>query len=377
MTTLNINSYRAKESQYESLLPNRMIEAFSPAHFEKVGYPVRLKNDGDVIKYVDAMHERRHDAFLTNLFNGGLTDSEFMLLSEFIEFYWNKMKKINKDILPIDCLLNTLHAAVPILKMSDILKDKNARVFEIGPGSGYLTAMLAMKGLEMMASDICEAFYLTQHQLYSNLFPQSFVQLATHDHIPHNLPTGSIAHLPWWLYVDHESLQNQRFDIIAACHCVTEMHPWAFKYFLKISSQMLSESKLGYLVIDGWGSDVPRKPSEVMREAYSCGWKNVYSDGVFTVLKHDPENSIQEFQTLPWESHGFYDLQAAETHSVKSWRPRRYSSNSRVASFFDRKEEQSSRLWAADDLNRFYKDKYPSFRKCADADFFEFINFFI
>jgi len=375
MNKLNIEKYRKSESHGRSLLPNRILEAFSPAHFEKVGYPVRLHCDEDIIKFVDAMHERRHDAFVNNLFGGSLTESEFELLDAFASLYWGELRTLNKQLLPIDCLLNSLHAAVPILNMSDSKAGHPMRVFEVGPGSGYLSGMLRMKGVNVMASDICEGFYLCQDRLYSHLFMDSFLQLAHNSAIPEDW-TG-IVHLPWWIYVDYDTVRKQRFDVIAACHCVTEMHPWAFKYFLKFAQETLSNSELGYIVIDGWGSDVPRKPSEILQEAYSLGWKNVYSDGVFTVLKHGDEQTTGPYQALPWDSHTSYDQLNANHHRVSSWRPRKFGGNKPVKAYFQRKLEQRSGLRNVEDLMTYYAQSFPGYTRSPDAEFFELIDFYI
>jgi hypothetical protein len=375
MNNLSISDYRRCETEAESVLANRVIEAFHAAHFEKVGYPIRVPNEAAIFKYVDAMHERRHDAFVQNLFGGALTDEEFAFLDRFLGFYWERASSAMGRILPIDCLLNSLHAAMPIRRMLSRLGG-TGRVFEIGPGSGYLTGMLAMEGIPVVATDVCEGFYLFQNRLFNLLAPDNACELAADALLPTPNHPG-IQHLPWWKYVQPAALRDLRFDVIAACHCVTEMHPWAFRYFLKNAATMLADSQLGFLVIDGWGSDVPRKPSEILREVHAYGWKVVFSDGTFTILQHDPAGRITDCQTLPWSSHQTYDVAAAEQHVVTSWRPRRFSGNAGVAALFDRKTETDPRRWTASALRDHYAKRFPDYARCADVAFFESIDFFI
>ena len=77
---LTVEEYNRKESAAVDALPNRVVEMVSPVMFSSEGYPTRVRNDSELWKYLDVMHETRFERDFATLFGGGMTEQEFALL---------------------------------------------------------------------------------------------------------------------------------------------------------------------------------------------------------------------------------------------------------------------------------------------------------
>ena len=58
---MDINKYNEIEQLNREKLSNKMIEAFSPYHFVKSGYPITIFNINEINRYHDIMHENRFE----------------------------------------------------------------------------------------------------------------------------------------------------------------------------------------------------------------------------------------------------------------------------------------------------------------------------
>src|SRR6266487_6276094 len=77
---LTVEEYNRKESAAVDALPNRVVEMVSPVMFSSEGYPTRIRNDSELWKYLDVMHETRFERDFATLHGGGITEKDFSLL---------------------------------------------------------------------------------------------------------------------------------------------------------------------------------------------------------------------------------------------------------------------------------------------------------
>ena len=77
---LTVKEYEARENEAVAALPNRIVEMVNPVVFASEGYPTRVRNDSELWKYLDVMHETRFERDFATLFGGGMTEQEFALL---------------------------------------------------------------------------------------------------------------------------------------------------------------------------------------------------------------------------------------------------------------------------------------------------------
>ena len=199
---LTPQAYDDAERTARKELSNRIVEAFQPVTFGGFGYPVRVDDIEELWKYVDVMQERRFEHDFLHLL-GGLTEHEFALF-----------KRVNEAVLglslgyfgtPMVARGSLLRAINTYRHLRYLTGDERPTILEIGGGSGYLTALLALDGYPVIAHDVTQAFYLYQHLLWSELAPGGVRQEAAGGASLSRLanPTpGQVLHLPWWQFYD-------------------------------------------------------------------------------------------------------------------------------------------------------------------------------
>ena len=57
--SLTVECYNKQEEDSKRNLSNRFIEAFQPEIFQEVGFPGRIKNEVELYRYIDSMHDGR------------------------------------------------------------------------------------------------------------------------------------------------------------------------------------------------------------------------------------------------------------------------------------------------------------------------------
>jgi hypothetical protein len=56
---LDVSTYDTAEAAAADRFSNRIVQAFYPEMFQTLGYPMRVKRDGQLWRYIDVMHETR------------------------------------------------------------------------------------------------------------------------------------------------------------------------------------------------------------------------------------------------------------------------------------------------------------------------------
>ena len=103
--------------------------------------------------------------------------------------------------------------------------DGPLRIFEIGPGSGYLGMLLANDGHQYFAMDAAQAFYLYQKKLWSDIFGADYFDYSDSSSRP---DTAKVTHITWWQFANL-SIPIPDVDVVTINHALAEMHPHAVK----------------------------------------------------------------------------------------------------------------------------------------------------
>jgi hypothetical protein len=189
-------TYNALEAAGRRNLPNRIIEAFYPETFNATGYPVQVRDDGELWRYVDVMHETRLEQTVDEVLNG-LTSEELSLFERAVRFMIGFTQEHFGR--PLRCE-NALLRAMNIYRYIRALTPR--MVMELGPGSGYLGLLVLLDGIGYLACENTQAFYLLQNHLWSAAAKDRFLDLADDDRslrdVLSNAPNGAVVHVPWW-----------------------------------------------------------------------------------------------------------------------------------------------------------------------------------
>jgi len=233
-------AYDRAEALAEQGLPNRLIQACRPALFNHINYPAHAASSGALWRWADAMHEGRfEDDFAERL--GSLTQEEWA--------WWRQIARAARALTnghPVTPRGALARATIAYRAIRARLAPP-ALVVEVGPGSGYLTALLGLAGYAVYAVENAQAFYLWQSRLYGALFAEEFCDLALNRYVK-----GRIVHMPWWKFYapDPAALEALPVELVAANHVICEIHRDAAAYLIRLVSIWRAP-----LLIEGWGSE--------------------------------------------------------------------------------------------------------------------------
>ncbi len=234
-----VEAYDQAEQAGIRRLGCRAIEAASTLVFDKIGYPTRVKSVKELWRYADVMHDGRAEKSYERL--NGLTEREFSLLRHAVEHAAIVTENLGRRVVPVDA---PLMAVIPyrLIKMCV----ETGSVFELGPGSGYLGAMLLDDNFDYTCSDACQAFYLWQQRVYAGY------------------------QVPWWKWYDHER-EDFKVDVVTANHVLNELHENALRYFVVRAERMLSAR--GFLVVEDYGDQRIRDTQATKDVFVKRGWR--------------------------------------------------------------------------------------------------------
>lgn len=277
---LSVDTYNLAEKEARETMPNRIIEAGTPATFALRGYPTVINSDKKLLRYVDAMHELGEE----DIFRGelcGLTQEEFDLfrqiskvVAEFTE------DRFGHRTIPKGGLVR---AVLSYRHIRFISPPETTTVFEIGPGSGYLGALLALAGYRYAATDVTQAFYIFQSNLWGHLFGDRVVELAAAQENLEDfeeLPPGTVLHVPWWKFnVPNPEDIRLKIDVATANHSLCEMQDTAFRYALRLFHACLGGPEgLKYFFIEGPGLDSMRTYQQMLEGFAAADYVSVFKE---------------------------------------------------------------------------------------------------
>lgn len=279
---LNVEDYEAIERENIKKLPNRIIEMVNPVVFSSEGYPTRVRDEQELWKYIDVMHETRFCRDFTGIIGGGITEYEFSLIKKLSKHVLQFSEKTFGKKLPVRA---SLLRALQIYRQINItFEGKPARIFDIGPGSGYLGALLIMNGWAYGATDITQAFYLLQNWLWNTLTENQVIELAETNNWDGSLKANCPIHIPWWEFYQLPNYQIPSVDIVTCNHALAEMHPNSLMYTLFIAHKMLQGDGIKAFVFEGWGYEKLMPRSAVTEQFYRFGFRLVHNDNKITIF---------------------------------------------------------------------------------------------
>lgn len=228
---LTIADYDTCETEATAALSMRAIQAFSPATFQELNYPTRVSNESSLIRYVDTMHEtfegRFFDAkkFRFTKTEGDLIGGVASTVADMTEtqFGWR--------IRPWMAPFGAVPALRVILGFAKRVGLERPHVFELGPGSAYLGAMLLARGFRYGAMDNTQGFYIWQNRLMQAVSGDKFVEYADKETLPETIDDDAY-HLAWWQFAQMGATPPINADIVVCDHALGELHPFGLKFVL-------------------------------------------------------------------------------------------------------------------------------------------------
>lgn len=286
---LTAAAYDAREKTARRELSNRIVEVFQPVTFGSFGYPVHVDDVEELWKFADVMQENRFEQDFQHLL-GGLTEDEFRLFMT-----------VNEAVLglslghfgrPMVARAGLLRALNTFRQIRHLAGDERPPVLEIGSGSGYLAALLALDGFPVIAHDVTQGFYLYQHMLWQAVAPGGVHQVVETDEpltALANPAPGQVLHIPWWRWYDPEpGAVALSAGLITCNHALCEMHPRSMYYLLLLSRQIMANHQANWgtpaaFAFEGSGSDANVPMWYVNSRFYAYGYGLCHNDAAFTI----------------------------------------------------------------------------------------------
>lgn len=280
-----VSAYDAAERNALSRLSNRAIEAASTVAFDHTGYPTRIRSESELWRYADVMQDGRARATFDQL--GGLTEHEFKLLRRLTDRVASITKlRCHKRIVPKDAPMRAVLAYRQITAFYPAADREACKrgpsVFEVGPGSGYLGAMLDLDGHDYRSTDITQAFHLWQRIMVGD------------------------RQMPWWEWMDIERADFP-VDVITVNHALNEMQPRALQYLIVRAERMLGTR--GALFVESWGAEYHRSTAQTASLFDKRGWHASVQGGCH-VLTPPAFDTVPDKRQIEERSKTWADVEA-------------------------------------------------------------------
>ncbi len=223
---LKKNYYNHLEKVVDEIHPY-IIRAFDPHVFNNSGFSGFDKFSN--LKFLtNSQHNGRYETYLKNDLWGVFTEEEFKILSKLFNVSAEINLHLDGRMTPS---LDSIFAAMLAVRLIEKKLKKGATILEIGPGSGFVTAMLALKGYKVITVDVLPNFIFYQNMFFEHLFGSEFKYDFSFSRSKVN--QFSVLQLSWWNFIN---IKNKLLDIdaITINHSLNEVSKLAMHYYLSI-----------------------------------------------------------------------------------------------------------------------------------------------
>jgi hypothetical protein len=289
---LTVRTYADAEDAAKAGLSADHIRAFSPATFRFHGYPDAAESDAAVIRYVDTMQEfadplRHHES-------EAYSEEEARLVRHICERVVDLTTALyGRPVRPWQGPLTTMKVFRAVQEVARVAGKRELTVFEIGPGSGYLGALLIAAGHRYLSSDIAQGFYVWQSHLGRALAGDEFIEGALQAAYPY-VSDGRVVHIPWWHYATlYRGSAIPQADIVVSDHALGEMHAYAMRYSSQLIQMMLNSSSIGLVMFESIGEPRFHSQDAVWSHFARVGLTRQLADGPIKAIASAPKMSME------------------------------------------------------------------------------------
>lgn len=307
MRILSVSEYDAAQAEASATLPNMVINCFQPVTHRKYGYPVEVRHERELVRYVDVMHECMLPSFYQQILKG-ITTQEFDLLQKL----WGHLADFTEQWFHKPMVAKgTAAQALNVLRhIKFIYGDARPRVMELGGGSGYLGALLLLEKYPLAGMDVSQAMYIYQNH-FQNFLTQGGVIEGAIDSLTSkelaSLHPDRPCHIPWWKYSQLSDQDPVPFDCVICNNALCEMAELSLRYTLLLMHRYLADDGRGpkVFMFQGWGDSIPDTRANVCRLFYLFGFRLVHHDMNITVFARDDSPYAVAGLPLPHDGGGY------------------------------------------------------------------------
>jgi hypothetical protein len=273
---LSIDEYNAVERASLAQCSNAEIAAFGPVVFNQQAFPHTVRDEQEIVRYVDTMHDRAADQFFSTDFR--ISEAELALYNRIRDSVRDlTTTSYGRSVVPILAPLWALKTFRAISEISRMQGNKRLKIVEFGPGSAYLSMLLVLSGHQYICTDITQALYLWQNRIYCQLFGDDFAEMAR-DGSSFDGLSKPITHIPWWRLRELYDSPVADTDLVIADCAVSEMSQHSLLFNAALSKKLFetgtsaADSFPKLFLFDSFGWKKLRPPETVLADFETIGF---------------------------------------------------------------------------------------------------------
>jgi hypothetical protein len=250
-----VQEYDAAEQEAKCGLSFAEIMAFAPRTFWALGFPDRVRDERELVRYADWNRDPgNQEYFHPSHFFGGpavqteYTHDEIELMDRVRDQAVAATTKLGRAVRP----LCGPFAQLGMFRILAAIGLPGLRVFEVGPGTAYLGAMLINAGIDYYSfTDNSQALFLWQCKMLAEVAEYAVA-------------------IPWWQFVKNDGLFP--VDVVVSNTNLGEMTGDALKITAYRAREMLEGSSLGLFMFTNIGAPMHNGHDSVHHELERAGF---------------------------------------------------------------------------------------------------------
>jgi hypothetical protein len=279
---LTIEEYDAAEEEAKCHISFTEIMAFATTTFSLFGFPDRVRQEAELARYIDWNNSTsNYQYFKPDYFVVGpsvettFSEAEAQLIGGVSDHVGAMTReRYGREMRPISSLLSQMGIFRVIMAAREVYGRRQLRTFEVGPGTGYLGALLVGAGLPYTSFDNAQSLYLWQNRLMNQVAGASWFDWAK-DGPPADLARYPFQHLPWWQYLRLRTKCPIQADVLVSNTNLGEMNHGALLYTARLGAMILRESPVGLLLFTNIGDSKQNSFNTVHGELSAAGFRQV------------------------------------------------------------------------------------------------------
>jgi hypothetical protein len=295
--------YDKTDSRMRSALPVPEVQAFSPSTFDQIGWPHSVARAADLARYADwCNHPGAHDYFVENAYLPTqcasllFTSAEVTLLRRISSATAECTRSLGREIRPA---LNHLAQIGPFRIMMEIkrrLSVERLTVFDVGAGSGYQSALLALAGNRVLVTDNAQGLYLFQSLLLKTCFGDDVRDWLVDGRPDQGFDT--LVHMiPWWDYLSLRHSAHRDVDIFFCNNNLGEMNYGAAAFTAFLAKRLMASSRVKMFLFTCLGSPKQSAIEMIDQLLKRAGFVNVVWQPfwLYTLKDHQLPRNLFDF----------------------------------------------------------------------------------
>jgi hypothetical protein len=221
-----------------------------------------LGHHNDISRFkslIDSHQEGRFKLITEVLLKNKISDFELYSLNNLISSYFEFCSFYN---LPFDSKSNSIYSSLYQARLIQEIHSSNLKdliIYEIGPGSGFLSVLLTLMGAKVFSIECVQSHYVYQSYFYDFVFKDNFSEKAFSSNFNITDFDCSINHLPWWK-ICHPDSPLPPADVIISNHMLMETSNGACDFYRFFSNKLLKNT--GSWIIEGFGAHYNGGPNQ-------------------------------------------------------------------------------------------------------------------